>query len=299
MRGVWTALVSPFDSASQLDLKAFRRLVREQKAAGVNGVIPCGTTGESPTLSVAERKSLILAAVEELRDSPVRVLAGTGTNNTAETIELSKWAADQGVVGVLLVTPYYNRPSQAGLEDHFLSVAAAISVEVMLYNVPGRTGVHLLPETVARLGAHPKIRAIKEASGSVTNTSEILDLVSDAKRPIAVLCGDDALFLPSLSVGARGIVSVASNVVPRRMVALQKAFDGGDWVSAGRIHRELYPVFRDLFVESNPGPVKAALAHLGLCDARMRPPMAPLGATSLRKLMETLEKCGIRKGAEL
>jgi 4-hydroxy-tetrahydrodipicolinate synthase len=235
--------------------------------------------------------------LDELKGSAVRVFAGTGSNNTAETVELSRWATEQGAHGVLVVTPYYNKPSQAGLLAHFRAVADAVRGEVMLYNVPGRTGVSLAPETVVSLAAHPRIRSLKEATGSVAFTSEILDQLGAANAKLDVLSGDDATYLPMLAVGATGVVSVASNLFPRAMVAIQKAADGGELDRARKLHRQYYPLFRDLFVDSNPVPVKAALAEAGWCGEDVRAPLAPISAGNREKLRASLARCGIRRGS--
>ena len=299
MRGVWTALVSPFNSSHELDLSAFKKILNDQREAKVTGVIPCGTTGESPTLSLAEKKTLIQTTLQELKGSGVKVVAGTGSNNTSETIEFSRWASDQGVDGVLLVTPYYNRPSQAGLEAHFLAVADQIKCEVVLYNVPGRTGVSLAAETVARLAAHPKIRTLKEASGNMALTSDILDHLSIAGKSMDILSGDDATYLPLLSVGAVGVISVVSNLFPRAVVAMQAAADRGQFAEARKIHQQYFPLLRDLFIDCNPVPVKWAMAHVGLCDARTRLPLAPLSAAHQKKVTESLARCGVKNGSRL
>jgi 4-hydroxy-tetrahydrodipicolinate synthase len=293
MRGVWTALVTPFNQNNELDLPAFRKILQDQKAAKVSGVIPCGTTGESPTLSLEERKTLITTAIQELKGSGVQVFAGTGTNNTRESIELSSWAALQGVDGVLIVTPYYNKPSQAGLISHFTQIAEAVNCEVMLYNVPGRTGVSLTTETILNLAKHPKIRTLKEATGNVAFTSEILDTLAQAGLPLDLLSGDDATFLPLLSVGAVGIVSVSSNIIPKAMVELYAAASSGDLQRSSKIHRYYYPLFRDLFIDSNPGPIKYAMEYMGRCSSRMREPLAALSPANLNVVKNTLIRCGI------
>ncbi len=293
MHGIWTALVTPFDKNSKVDLKAYKELLKNQKAAKVAGVIPCGTTGEAPTLSEEEKKTLILMALEELKGSHTKVVAGTGTNDTAETVAFSQWASKQGVAGVLLVTPYYNKPTQFGLFKHFLTIAEAIDCEVMLYNVPGRTAVSLTPETIVKLAAHPKITTLKEASGSLSFLSEIRDQLSQAGKKLDLLTGDDVNFLPSLALGARGIVSVASNLFPRALVALQSAFEKGNLKCALEIHTQYYPLFRDLFIESNPGPIKAALAYAGWCGNYLRLPLVPMQEASQKKLEESLKFCKI------
>jgi 4-hydroxy-tetrahydrodipicolinate synthase len=295
MRGVFTALITPFDDRGELDLAAFRAILEDQRAAGVAGVVPCGTTGESPTLSRDEKKALIGTAIETLKGSGVRVIAGTGSNDTRATVELSRWAGEQGADGVLVVTPYYNKPSQAGLEAHYRAVADAAGCEVMLYNVPGRTGVSLTAATIASLARHPRIRSLKEATANVAFASEILG----AAPGLSLLSGDDGAFLPLLSVGASGIVSVASNLFPRAMVAIQRAFESGDTAGARAIHQRYSPLFRDLFVESNPTPVKHAMARAGFCGGALRLPLVPLAPASVDILEKSLSACGVARGARL
>jgi 4-hydroxy-tetrahydrodipicolinate synthase len=299
MRGVYTALITPFDSSNRLDLAAFKKILLDQKDAGITGVIPCGTTGETPTLSMEEKKILIKTAIDTLKGSKVQVIAGTGSNNTQEAVELSKWASDQGADGVLIVSPYYNKPSQAGLEAHFRAVADAIQCEVMLYNVPGRTGVSIAPATVAKLATHPRIRSLKEATGNVAFTSEILDTLKIHSASMDILSGDDATYLPLLCVGATGVVSVASNLFPRAMVAIQKAMDRGDYREAQSIHQRFYPLFRDLFVDSNPVPIKYAMEFVGFCSSRVRLPLAPLSSAHTEVLRASLAQCGVTEGARL
>lgn len=299
MRGIYTALVTPFDSQNELDLVAYKRIIEDQRDAGVAGVIPCGTTGESPTLSQDEKKKLILTAVEALKGSGVKVVAGTGSNDTEETVEFSRWASDQGVDGVLIVSPYYNKPSKHGLEAHFKAVADAVQCEVMLYNVPGRTGVSITPESIVKLSAHPKIRSCKEATGDVALTSEILDRLDQDGKKMDILSGDDATFLPLLAVGACGVVSVSSNLFPRAMVAIQKNIEAGKLEEARKIHQRFYPLFRDLFIESNPVPIKYAMAAAGWCGTAVRAPLALLSGPSAEKLDATLRRCGVSKGAKL
>lgn len=299
MRGVWTALITPLNDRNEIDLDAFRRILRDQRDAGITGVIPCGTTGEASTLSTDEKKSLVQTALEELKGSPVQVVAGTGSNCTRETVEFSKWASDQGVRGVLVVTPYYNKPSQSGLAAHFRAVADAVACDVILYNVPGRTGVNLCPTTVADLAAHPRIRAIKEATASIPVASEILDQLAARKLSLDVLSGDDATYLALLAVGAVGVISVATNLFPRAMVAIQNAVELGQLDQAREIHQKFHPLFRDLFVESNPVPIKHAMAVAGWCNSRVRAPLAPLSPESVKTLDASLRRCGVVSGAKL
>lgn len=294
---LFTALITPFDSSNEVDLASYRRILADQRDAGVDGVIPCGTTGETPTLSLSEKKLLIQETLKFFKGSGVKVLAGTGNNNTAESVEFSCWASDQGVDGVLVVAPYYNKPSQAGLEAHFRAIADAVSCEVMLYNVPGRTCSNIAASTVAKLAAHPRIRSIKEASADMALISEILDQLSVAGRAMNVLSGDDASYLASLSVGATGVVSVASNLLPRALLSIQRNMDQGNHREARAVHRKFYPLLRDLFVETNPVPVKQAMEWAGFCDSRVRLPLVPLSTASSETLRASLERCGIQRGS--
>ena len=296
MRGVYTALITPFNKNNEIDLPAYRRILKDQVAAGISGVVPCGTTGEAPTLSDEEKDLLILTAVEELKGSGVKVIAGTGSNDTAATVKRSKAAAMIGVDGVLVVTPYYNKPSQSGLAEHFLAVASAITCEVMLYNVPGRTSVSLTPATVASLAEHPRITTIKEATGSPPFTSEIVESLQLLKRKMDVLSGDDATYLPLLSVGAVGVVSVASNLFPRAMVAIHNQMEKGNLAEARRIHQQYFPLFKDLFVDSNPVPLKYAMAKQGWCENRLRLPLVPLSQAHQQTVDAAMARCELTKG---
>ena len=294
LRGIFTALISPFHSDGSLDWAAYEKLIRSQIAAGIHGVVPVGTTGESPVLTTEEKKSLILKAVELCKGSSTQVVAGTGSNDTQETVEFSRWASDHGVNGVLVVTPYYNKPSASGMEEHFTAVANEIKCPLVLYNVPGRTGTSLTPQTISRLAKHPRITAIKEASGNLTFASDIMDQCREDQTQIDFLSGDDATFLASLAIGAVGTISVASNLFPKEMVALQAAWDRGDAAGALKIHSKFYPLFRDLFVESNPVPIKAALSAQGVCSAQVRAPLTSLTTPSKQKLNHALQACGFK-----
>lgn len=295
--GVFTAIVTPFSQDGSIDWDVFKRILKDQKEAKVHGVIPCGTTGESPTLSEDEKKQLISTTVQELKGSGIRVFAGTGSNCTDESVAFSKWASDAGVDGVLLVTPYYNKPTQAGLIAHFKAIADAVNCEVMLYNVPGRSVTALTAESVVELARHPRIRSLKEATGDVGLTCEFMDRLSEAGVHLTILSGDDATWMPLMAVGAAGVVSVASNVIPRAMVELYEAMERGNVTGARRIHQRWYPLFRDLFVETNPVPIKAAMKFVGLCGTPVRAPLCQLSAKSAETLQKTLQKCGLEKGA--
>ncbi len=296
MRGVMTAVITPFTSNDEIDFDSLKKILKDQKDAGVSEVVACGTTGESPTLSIEEKKKVIEFTLSELKGSPTKVIAGTGSNNTRESVELSKWASHAGVDGVLIVTPYYNKPTPAGLELHFTSIADAVTCEVILYNVPGRTNLSMTGATVAKLAKHPRIRTIKEASGNLTYGYELMESVSLSGEKMDFLSGDDATFLPFLSIGGVGTISVASNLFPRAMVELQRLYEKGEVQKALEIHQRYFPLFRDLFVESNPGPIKYAMAEMGFCQPHLRAPLAALTSNSQEKIRTALEQCGIKKG---
>src|SRR6187200_572426 len=271
LRGAYTALVTPFTSEGELDEAAFRRLVRWQIMAGIDGLVPCGTTGESPTLSTQERERLIAATVEVAAERPsrdrIRVVAGTGTNDTAATVLATRRAAELGADAALVVAPYYNRPDSRMLEAHFRAIADDGNLPIVVYNVPSRTGANVDADTFLRLAEHPRIVAVKEASG---NLEQIARICRDRPRDVAVLAGDDAWTLPMLALGGDGVVSVASNEVPGELVRLCAAARAGDWDSARRIHERWLPLFLANFAGApNPVPVKAALTLMGLLDGDM------------------------------
>jgi len=279
--GAYTALVTPFRRDGAVDQERLRALVEFQIAEGIDGLVPVGTTGESPTLDYEEHIRVIAEVVQAARGR-VPVIAGTGANSTAEALELTRRAIEVGAQATLQVTPYYNKPSQTGLIRHFTAVAD-LGLPVLLYNVPGRTACEIAVETVAELSRHPNIVAIKEAGGSVERVSRILDLCA-----ITVLSGDDALTLPMMAVGARGVISVASNVAPRAVRDLVHAALEERWPEARALHRRLYPLFRDLFIETNPQPVKAALAMMGRLEEVYRLPLTEMAPANRKRLEATL-----------
>lgn len=293
--GVFTALVTPFLASGEIDESAFEALVKRQIQAGISGVIPCGTTGEAPTLSEEEKKKLISICVRLCKGTQTRVYAGTGSNNTAETIRLSRWASDAGVTGVLIVTPYYNKPSQAGLIAHYEAVAEALplTTDLMIYNVPGRTSVSLSAETLGHLSKNPKIRSLKEATGNLAFLSEVRSAVQSSLGKFSLLSGDDPTYYPFLTLGGSGVVSVTSNVVPEQMVALQSAHEAHDANTARALHEKLFPLFKDLFVETNPTPVKYALSLLKLCRANVRLPLVEPTPASQKKVLAALKLAGV------
>jgi 4-hydroxy-tetrahydrodipicolinate synthase len=282
-KGVITALVTPFRNDA-IDEEALRRLVDEQIRAGIDGFVPVGTTGESPTVTIEEHIRIIKIVVEETRKR-VPVIAGTGANSTREAIELTSEARAVGADGTLQVTPYYNRPTQDGLFHHFKSIAEAVPLPMVLYNVPGRTACDLVPETVARLCEVPRIVAIKEATGSAQRAAQIISRVGDR---LAVLSGDDATAFPLYTLGAQGCISVASNVVPAEMAAMWDAAVAGDWKKARDLHYRLFPILEGLFIEANPIPVKAALAMMGKISDEIRSPLFPIAGAHREKLRRML-----------
>ncbi|MCC6315967.1 MAG: 4-hydroxy-tetrahydrodipicolinate synthase [Thermomicrobiales bacterium] len=292
LSGSCTALITPFRDG-RIDEPALRRLVEFQIAEGTAALVPCGTTGEAATMTGDEIERVI-AIVAEAVNGRVPVVAGTGGNCTATTIERTRRARALGADAALVVAPYYNKPTQEGLFAHFTAVADEGGLPVLLYNVPGRTSVNVLPETVLRLASHPGIIGVKEASGSLDQASQI---VREAPDGFAVLSGDDSLTLPMLSVGGQGVVSVASNIAPGAVAALAAAGMAGDFATARRLHLELFDLFRALFVETNPVPVKTAAAMLGLCAPDVRLPLVPLTEASQRRLESALAACALLREA--
>ncbi len=296
LRGAYTALVTPFTPDGSLDEEAFRRLVRWQVLAGIDGLVPCGTTGEAPTLSEDERDRLIAATVETVAERPsrarVHVIAGTGTNDTAATIRATRRAAVLGADAALVVAPYYNRPDGRMLEAHFRAVADEGDLPIVVYNVPSRTGTNVDAATFLRLAAHPRVIAVKEASG---NLEQIARICADRPRDVAVLAGDDAWTLPILALGGDGVVSVASNEIPGEMVALCAAACAGDWDAARRTHERWLPLFLANFLGGpNPVPVKAALVAMGLLDSdAVRAPLLTLDEEPRLVLAGLLRRLGV------
>ena len=284
-RGTFTALVTPFRSGG-IDDSAFNKLLEGQIALGITGVVAIGTTGESPTLSHDEREQIIRLSVATANKRCL-VLAGTGSNATQHAVSDTIMAEKLGVDGALLVAPYYNKPSQEGLFRHFKAIADATSLPIMLYNIPGRCSVDILPETVLRLAKECRnIVSIKEASGSVERVS---DLRRRLPESFTILSGDDSLTLPFMAVGAAGVVSVASNLFPSEVCALVGACESGDLKSAAKLHRKLLPLFKDLFIEPNPVPVKTALGWRGALSGEVRLPLCEMSEANQARLRKTLE----------
>jgi 4-hydroxy-tetrahydrodipicolinate synthase len=283
-RGTFTALVTPFRDGN-IDVSAFEKLIEAQIAAGVTGIVAIGTTGESPTLSHEEREQLIRLAVATAKKRCL-VLAGTGSNATQHAVADTRKAEKLGIDGALLVAPYYNKPSQEGLFRHFKAIADATSLPIILYNIPGRCSVDIMPETVARLAKECRnIVSIKEASGSVERVGELRRRLPES---FTILSGDDSLTLPFMAVGAVGVVSVASNLFPCQVCALVRACESGDLKSAEQLHRKLLPLFKDLFIEPNPVPVKAALGWRGAMSGEVRLPLCEMSEANQARLRKTL-----------
>lgn len=290
-QGTWTALVTPFGADGSVDVASLEALTRWQVERGIDGLVPCGTTGEGATLT-GDEQSGVVAAVVRAAAGRVRVLAGCGSNDTRRTLGAARRAAEAGADALLVVTPYYNKPNRSGMLAHFAAVAGATALPVIVYNVPGRTGQNLGAELTLELAEIPGVVGVKEASGDL---EQIASILSGRPTGFAVLSGDDALALPSVALGADGVVSVVSNEAPAEMTALIAAARSGDLVRAREIHFRLLPLMRANFLESNPVPVKTALALLGRCSARLREPLGPAAPALAGRLSEALELAGLSR----
>tara|TARA_B100000949_G_scaffold222647_1_gene224384 strand:- start:605 stop:1486 length:882 start_codon:yes stop_codon:yes gene_type:complete len=289
--GTYTALVTPFHKG-RVDEGAYQKLIRDQVRGGVDGIVPVGTTGESPSLGFDEHIWVIELAVLAAKGR-VKVLAGTGANSTAEAIHLTRAAEAAGADGSLQVTPYYNKPSQEGLFQHFKKIARATRLPIILYSIPGRCNIAIEVPTVQRLAkACKNIVGIKEAGGDADRVSQLRAALGQA---FTILSGDDALTLPFMAVGAEGVISVASNIIPRQIAKMVNAFAAGKAAEALKLHQKYYPMFRDLFIETNPVPTKAALAMLGRCAEEYRLPLCKMSAANRAQLARTLKACGALK----
>ena len=288
LKGTFTALVTPFNKNGSVDYGCLKALVAEQIAGGISGIVPVGTTGESPTLDVDDHLKVIETVIQASAKK-IKIIAGTGANSTHEAIELTQEAKKLGADATLQATPYYNKPNQEGLFRHF-SAVADLGLPVMLYNVPGRTGREIAIETVARLAKHPLVVAVKEAAGDANRVSLIR-----AVCQLDILAGDDSLTLPMMSVGACGVVSVASNVMPKEVSDMTRAALAGDFAKALALHQRLFPLFRDLFIDTNPIPVKYAMARLGKIEEAYRLPLCEMSDKNKAVLEETLRALGLLK----
>lgn len=287
-KGSIVAIVTPFRNGA-VDEEKLRELVEFQIEGGTDAIVPCGTTGEASTLDYEEHDRVIRIVVEQV-NKRVPVIAGTGSNATHEAIEMTEHAKKLGADGALLVTPYYNKPTQEGLYRHYKAVAEAVALPQILYNVPGRTGVNLLPETVARLAEISNIVAIKEATGSLQQASEVLALCGDK---IDVLSGDDFITFPMMACGAKGVISVVANIMPKEVAALVDAFYAGKMEEARKLHLRLLKISNAMFIESNPVPVKTAVALMGKCSDEVRLPLAPLAEGNKAKLVAIMKEYGL------
>lgn len=286
-KGAITALVTPF-KGNKVDEGALKRLIEFQIENGINGLVPCGTTGESATLSYEEHDRVIELTIETAKKR-VPVIAGTGSNSTSETIMLTKHAEKAGADAALLITPYYNKPTQQGLYEHYKKVAESTGLPIILYNVPGRTGVNMLPETVARLSEIKNIAGVKEATGDLKQVSDTIEF---SRKGFCVLSGDDFTTLPLLSVGGHGVISVTSNITPRAVSDMVKSFFTGDMEEAKKLHFRLQQLHRSMFIETNPIPVKTALSIMGMMEEEFRLPLVRMSEANRNKLLQALKSWG-------
>ena len=287
--GSMVAIITPFDAEGNFDEESYRQLIEFQIENGTDVIVPCGTTGESTTLTHKEHDLVVKACIEQV-NKRVPVLAGTGSNSTAEAIEISKHAKEIGADGLLLVAPYYNKPSQEGLYQHYKTIASAIAIPQIMYNVPGRTSMNVTAATTIRLAEIDNIVAIKEASGDVTQASEI---IAQAGDKIDVLSGDDFLTLPLMACGAKGVISVTANIMPKEVKALVSAINENRWDDALKLHLQLLDLHQAMFIEANPVPVKTSAALMGKCRADVRLPLVAMQTETLNKLQSVLQKHGL------
>jgi 4-hydroxy-tetrahydrodipicolinate synthase len=288
LKGAITAIVTPFKNGA-FDEDAYRQLIEFQIEGGIHGIVPCGTTGESATLSHTEHKRVVEACIDQVKKR-VPVIAGTGSNNTAEALELTKHAETAGADFALMITPYYNKPTQEGLYQHYKTICTQTKIRIVVYNVPSRTSLNLLPETVARLTEFPNIVGIKEATGDLKQCAKVVELCGDR---IALISGDDFTVLPLLAIGGRGVISVVSNVVPGDMAGMCNAFFAGKLEEARKLHYKMWPLMEAMFYETNPAPAKTALKMLGKITGEVRQPLCPMMAANEDKLRQVLMKYGL------
>lgn len=284
--GSMVAIITPFDAEGNFDEESYRQLIEFQIENGTDVIVPCGTTGESATLNYEEHNRVIKTCIEQV-NKRVPVIAGTGSNSTAEAISISQHAKEMGTDGILLVSPYYNKPSQEGLFQHYKALAESVHLPQVLYNVPGRTGMNMTAATTIRLAEFDNIVAIKEASGDITQASEI---IANAGDKIDVLSGDDFLTLPLMACGAKGIISVTANIMPKQVKEMVVAIQNGQWEDARKMHLNLLDVHQAMFIESNPVPVKTSAALMGKCRTDVRLPLVAMQAATLEKLQTVLRK---------
>ncbi|MCK5580353.1 MAG: 4-hydroxy-tetrahydrodipicolinate synthase [Candidatus Omnitrophica bacterium] len=291
LKGSIVAIVTPFIDG-KIDETKLRELVEFHIKNGTNAILPCGTTGESPTLDHEEHERVIKICIEA-SNGRIPIMAGTGSNSTAEAVSLTKHAADDGANLALVVSPYYNKPTQEGLYRHFKAIAESADIPIILYNIPGRTAVNILPETMARLAKDCKnIIGVKEAAGSLDQMQAIKQICPE---DFILLSGDDALTLPLLSIGGAGVVSVIANIIPQDVVKMIETFNNGDIAKAQELHYKMLPLVKSMFIETNPIPVKAAMGFLGMCSDELRLPLCPMTVSNMAKLKEALQNYGLLK----
>ena len=283
--GSFVALVTPFKN-NRVDVEKLKELVEFHIKKGTSGIVPCGTTGESPTLSHEEHRVVIETVVKAV-NGRIKVIAGTGSNNTNEAIELTRFAKEVGADGCLVITPYYNKPTQNGLYLHFKKIAETVDIPIIMYNVPGRTGTNMISSTAAKLSKIKNIIGIKEASGNITQISQI---VRECVEEFDVLSGDDAMTFPILAVGGKGVISVAANIVPAEVAGLVEAFNGGDINKSRKMHLKMLPLFEAMFYETNPIPVKTSMNLMGMISDDIRLPLCKMSEENLKKLKTTLKE---------
>lgn len=295
LTGAYTAVITPFDATGAIDEEGFRNNLRFQHQEGIDGVVVLGTTGETPTLTQREKQQLVTIAVEELRGK-IPVIVGTGTYSTRETLESSLQAEQQGADALLIVTPYYNKPTQEGIYRHFQTIAEAVSIPIILYNIPGRCGVNIDIATVARLASLPNVIGLKESSGNMASLHDLVEQSILSHSPFDIVSGDDGNTILFMAIGGQGIISVAGNLIPGKIKSLVNLCHQNRFEEARRLHFELLPLFRDQFIETNPIPIKAAMNHCGLAAGPCRLPLCPLRPESEARLVKTLEKLQLLAG---
>lgn len=283
--GSFVALVTPFKN-NRVDVEKLKELVEFHIKKGTSGIVPCGTTGESPTLSHEEHR-LVIETVVKAVNGRIKVIAGTGSNNTNEAIELTRFAKKVGADGCLVITPYYNKPTQNGLYLHFKKIAETVDIPIVMYNVPGRTGINMLPSTAAKLSKIKNIIGLKEASGNITQISQI---VRECGEEFDLLSGDDAMTFPILAVGGKGVISVAANIAPAEVAGLVESFNGGDINKSREMHLKMLPLFGAMFYETNPIPVKTSMNLMGMISDEIRLPLCKMSDENLKKLKTTLKE---------
>jgi len=289
-KGAFTALITPFDEKGDFDEKSFRNIISFQIKSNIDGIVPCGTTGESPSLEKEDYEKVIKAAVDSA-NGKIPVIAGTGSNSTRHAVELTKMAADIGADASLLVCPYYNKPTQEGLYRHFSEIAKKVDIPLVIYNIQGRTGINMETQTLSRLAKeHSNIVAVKEASG---NISQMMDVLSELPKEFSVLSGDDNLTFPLMALGGKGVISVASNIIPKEMHELTDNMLNGRLDKAKKIHYSMLPLFKAIFIETNPIPIKTALSMKGMCKEYFRLPMCSMNPANKEKLKNVLAGLGV------